>query len=147
MEGDQVSKALVFVLVPYSVGVGQVSDHAARLLKPHAMPDDRSSGWYDYLCQIGPVFDDPVTEGGLPDRQKRSLHRHVCDVSLLPPEPLPDALVTPDGTWHSCEPPIPDDCWDQGLPDLASSANWSVRYNQLLAAHPHCWVVVTWAHS
>ena len=148
------SKVLVFVLVPYLVGAGQVSDHANRLLKPHAMLDDRSSGWYDYLCHLGPVFDDPITEGGLPNGQKRVLHRHICDVGRLPPEPEPYALVTPDGTWHACEPYFLDYCCGRGQQNLAYwnarqvfRTSWATRYNQLLAAHPHCWVVATWAHS
>jgi hypothetical protein len=130
-----VAKALVFVLVPYSVGPSGISAHADALLKPHRMPDDRSRGRYDYLCQVGPVFDDPVTEGRLPGRQKRSLHRLVCEAERLPPEPRPHAVVTPDGTWHTCE------------TDGVASESWPARYAELVAADPHCWVVAVRAHS
>jgi hypothetical protein len=126
-----VAKALVFVLVPYSVGPAAVSEYVDSLLKPHAMPEDRSQGRYDYLCEIGPVFDDPVTEGRLPDRQRRALHRLVCEIERLPPEPQPSAVVTPDAAWHAAE----------------DAASWPDRYTELIRMHPHCWVVACWAHS
>lgn len=146
-------KALVYVLVPYSAGPANVSHHADRLLAPHEMTEDGRRGWYDYLCDPRPVFDDPITEGSLPDAQKRALHRLVCDVSRLPAEP-PYALVTPDGAWHACEVNPGDFRWDRGEPDpayheanAAARASWATRYAELVAAHPHCWVVATWAHS
>ena len=148
------AKALVFVLVPYSVGPANVSDQADRMLEQHRMPEDRGRGWYDYLCGGGPVFDDPVTEGGLPDKVKRSLHRHVCDASRLPPEPRPHALVTPDGAWHAGEANIQGYWTERGRPkpgyheaNAAASASWPARYSDLVAAHPYCWVVAVWAHS
>ena len=81
------AKSLVFVLVPYSVGPSNVSSHARRLLEPHAMSDGHR-GWYERLAKLGPVWDDRIAEGGLPDREKRVLHRHVCDLSRLPPEEI-----------------------------------------------------------
>lgn len=148
------AKTLVFVLVPYAVGASAVSDHAHSLLKPHEMPADRSRGRYDYLCGTGPVFDDPVTEGALPDKQKRSLHRRVCDMSRLPAELRPGALVTPDGVWHAGRANILDYWSERGRPepsydeaDTTAVASWPDRYAELVAAHPHCWVVATLAHS
>lgn len=150
----RMAKALVYVLVPYTVGLANVSDYADHLLKPHAMPDDGSRGWYDYLCQLEPVFDDSITEGALPAKEKRALHRHVCDVSRLPAEPQPFALVTPDGIWHAGAVNIRYYWTERGQPEpayavanAAAQASWPVRYAELLAAHPHCWVVAVWAHS
>lgn len=143
------AKALVFVLVPYAVGPAHVSGHVNQLLEPHAMPDDRSSGWYDYLCQVEPVFDDPITEGGLPDKQKRSLHKCVCDISRLPSDPLPYALVTPDGTWHAGGANINDYASAQNfhVANAAERESWPKRYKSLITAHPYCWVVAIRAHS
>lgn len=152
--GLKVAKALVFVLVPYSVSPSSVSEYAHELLKPHAMPDDGSRGWYDYLCRIGPVFDDPIAEGRLPHKQKRVLHRHVCEIERLPPDPIPYALVTPDGVWHACAVDIWDYWGERGRPEpsyyaanAAAAASWPTRYADLVAAHPYCWVVASWAHS
>ena len=147
-------KVLVYVLVPYTVGATNVADHAHQLLKPHEMPGDRSRGWYDYLCRLEPVFDDPITEGFIPDKQKRTLHHHICDVSRLPHESRPDALITPDGFWHSCEVNIRDFKMNRNGPEPAyqeanavAQQSWPTRYSEIFAAHPHCWVVATWAHS
>jgi hypothetical protein len=118
------------------------------------MPADRSSGWYDYLCNSGPVFDDMVTEGSLPDKQKRSLHRRVCDVSRLPAEPRPAALVTPDGVWHADQANIHDYWSEEGRPEqgydeanAAAVASWPARYEESVAGHPHCWVVAVLGHA
>lgn len=149
-----VAKALVFVLVPYSVGSSSLSEQANGLLKPHKMPDDRSRGRYDYLCRLGPVFEDPLAEGRLPDRQKRLLHRHVCEVERLPREPQPFALVTPDGAWHACEVDINDYRSERGhlepgydAANAAAATDWPLRLAGLVAEHPYCWVVAVWAHS
>jgi hypothetical protein len=148
-DSERMAKALVFVLVPYTVGSAHVSGHADRLLETHAIPNDRSSGWYDYLCDPGSVFDDPITEGILPNKQKRSLHKRVCDISRLPLDSLPYALVTPDGTWHASEANIHDYALVQSfrVADSAAAESWLRRYEELIAAHPRCWVVAVDAHS
>src|SRR5262249_30189700 len=149
----RVGTALVYVLVPYTAGPANVSGYANRLLEPHAQPPDGGRGWYDYLCRPDPVFDDPITEGALPDKEKRALHRYVCDVSRLPSQPRPHALVTPDGAWPACAVNTREYQAGRSGPEpayfdanAAARESWPARYAALLAAHPYCWVVAVGAH-
>src|SRR5262249_54248158 len=142
-------KTHVFVLVPYAVGPSAILEFAEGLLARHRMDgDDRSRGGrFDYLVGFDGYFSDTVAEGRLPAKVLRVLHRHICEMQHLPDDLVPGALVTPDGIWHDLE----DHGWrmvDQGkTSNLEAQARWSGRYRELIAEHPHCWVVEYWARS
>ena len=154
------SKFLVYVLVPHSVSPENISGFAHSGLSSYRMSDDGKTGWYDYLCRLGPVFDDQQTEMTLPNRVRRELGGHICDVSRLPPESEPFALVTADGVWHAVEVCIRDyrlrtNDESNECPALdpryyednrIARVSWPRRYADLIRLHPCCWVVATWAH-
>jgi len=120
------------------------------LLAKHRFDPDvpESRGRYDYLVGA-PVdcFHDPATEGQLPADVRRSYAGRICDRVSLPIDLVPGALVTPDGTWHD----LADFGWkmmrEPSRENQAAQARWESRYRELIALHPHCWVVEVWAHS
>jgi hypothetical protein len=142
-------KTQVLVLVPFSVGPSALLTEAGELMERHRMDQNRSAGGgrFDYLVGAAGCFDDPIAEGRLPARVRRTLRRQVCEVERLPPNLVPGALVTPDGNWHD----MADDGWR--MVDEPSTSNqdaftrWRARYRKLVADNPHCWVVEFWAHS
>jgi hypothetical protein len=153
------AKFLVYVVVPFSVSPESISSFAQSRLSPYRMSEDGRVGWYDYLCGLGPVFDDTRTEMVLPNKAKRELHGHICDISRLPLGSEPFALVTADGAWHAAEVcirdyrlKVNDEYAYPGLDPRYHEANrmaresWPKRYSELIAMHPCCWVVATWAH-
>ena len=157
---EPMAKFLVFVLVPYSVSPENISSFVHSGLSPYCVSEDGRSGWYDYLCRLGPVFNDAETEAALPRKVRAELHGHICDVSRLPRGSQPFALVTADGVWHAAEVCIRDyrlrvdgeQHAYSGLDHLYHEDNrkaresWPKRYSDLIAMHPCCWVVATWAH-
>ena len=154
------SKFLVYVLVPHSVKPENINDFAQSGLSPYRMSEDGSSGWYDYLCRLGPVFDDQQTEMILPKKVRSELGGYICDVSRLPHDSEPFALITTDGVWHAAEVCIQDyrsraSGQSNGHPELdpryhdvnrTARAGWPRRYADLIQLHPCCWVVATWVH-
>jgi hypothetical protein len=142
-------KTRVLVLVPFSVGPSALLAAADELMERHRMDESRSAGGgrFDYLVGADGCFDDPIAEGRLPARVRRTLHRQVCEVERLPAGLVPGALVTPDGSWHD----LADYGWR--MVDEPSAANeealarWRARSRELVAENPHCWVVEFSAHS
>lgn len=144
-------KTLVQVIVPFDVPLEEISNWVDRQLARHQ--DDENApdlrGRYDYL--VGNLFDeplsDPVTIGRLPARDKRILDGRICEVSRLPKDRLPGALVTPDGQWHD----LRDFGWrfaaEGTVENEQAIARWSTRYHELIAENPWCWIVETYAHS
>jgi hypothetical protein len=131
------SKSLIFVMIPYSVSPADIADQADRQLQPYQITDDRQDGKYDYLCGLSEaLFDDPIAEGRLPAQAKRILHRRICMADRLPPEPLPDGLITPDGIWH-----------DRDQAESWPDRDWPEHYRNCIAADPNCWIVAFLAHS
>ncbi|MBC8163614.1 MAG: hypothetical protein H7Z42_20600 [Roseiflexaceae bacterium] len=140
-------KTQVFVLVPYSLGPSALVELADALIMRHQMLDeDRSVGRFDYLVGSSGCFDDPIAEGRLPARVRRSLHHRVCEMERLPIEFVPGALITPDGLWHDLDN-------DGRLVNGDGQANpnaltrWEARYRELITQHPYCWVLEYRAHS
>ncbi len=143
-------KTKVFVLVPYDVPVSDVYDFAGRLLESHRFDPDLpdSKGRFDYLVgALEKSLNDRIAEGRLPPKVRRSLSGNICEMARLPLNVVPGALVTPDGSWHD----LSDFGWR--MVDEPSASNdeahlrWSARYRELVAAHPHCWVLEFWSHS
>lgn len=142
-------KTQVFVLVPLSVGSSALLDAANELMERHQMDENRSacSGRFDYLVGADGCFDDPIAEGRLPGKMRRSVRRLVSEVERLPTDLVPGALVTPDGNWYD----LADYGWR--MVDEPSASNeeartrWRARYRELVAENPFCWVVEFSAHS
>ena len=131
-------KTQVFVLVPYDVSPSEIGDFERLLLERHRFdpdePGNRGRGRYDYLVgALRKSFKDPVAEGRLPPKVRRSYAGNICERKNLPHEIVPAALVTPDGEWHD----VDDYGWH----------TWETRYRELVATHQNCWVVEVWAHS
>jgi hypothetical protein len=120
------------------------------------MSEDGKAGRYDYLCRLDQVFDDQQTEMVLPKRVRRELSGHICDVSRLPDESTPFALITADGIWHAVDVWIEDSRLRVNeQTDLApryhedariARESWPKRYADLIRLNPYCWIVATWAH-
>jgi hypothetical protein len=144
-------KTHVLVLVPYDVPGADLSDAVFRRLDRHRRVESDKSprrGRFDYLVgAFGKTLNDPIAEGRLPEQERSSWSGNVCDKSRVPPNFVPGALVTLDGTWHD----LSDFGWR--MVDGASVANgdslvrWGAHYRALLAAAPDCWVLEVWAHS
>jgi hypothetical protein len=143
-------KSQVFVLVPYDVPPAEIGEFERLLLEKHRFdPDDPSSrGRYDYLVgALEKSFNDPVAEGRLPPKVRRTYSGNICERANLPADLVPAALVTPDGEWHD----LADFGWkmvkEPSDENRAARAHWEIRYRELIAAHHNCWVVEVWAHS
>lgn len=144
-------KTTVFILIPYSVGPAGVTRFADEVLGRYCAHADHpvTSGRYDYLVGVGDkgLLNDPTTERRLPLAIRRMVTGRICEVEHLPSEAVPGAVITPDGAWHD----LSDFGWrlidGRSTSNLEAEARWAARYRELLARHPHCWVLETRAHS
>ncbi len=143
-------KTQVFVLVPYDVPPAEIGDFERLLLERHRFDPDEpgSRGRYDYLVgALEKSLNDPVAEGHLPPKVRRSYSGNICERKNLPPDIVPAALVTPDGEWHD----LSDFGWrmlnEPSNGNREAHAQWENRYRELIVAHQDCWVVEVWAHS
>jgi hypothetical protein len=141
-------KTQVFVLVPYDVSPEDIGDYVQLLLESHRFVPGESTGRYDYLVgPLGTSLKDPVAEGRLPPKIRRSYAGNICERANLPADAVPGALVTPDGKWHD----LKDFGWqliqDPSDENTAARGQWRERYHELIAGHLECWVVEIYAHS
>jgi hypothetical protein len=143
-------KTQVFVLIPYDVLPAEIGDFKLLLLERHRFDPDEPGrcGHYDYLVgALEKSLTDPVAEGRLPPKIRRSYSGNICERANLPPDIVPSALVTPDGEWYDVE----DFGWrmmnEPSDENRVALAKWENRYRELVAAHQDCWVVEVWAHS
>ena len=130
-------KKQIFVIVPYYVPPTKIDELVEALLKRHRIDDDNQiipqHGRYDYLVgSLSKSLNDPLTEGRLPPRVRRTFSGNICDSTNLSADIIPAVLVTPDGEWH--------DSADFG-------PAWEAHYRELIEAQSECWVVEVWAHS
>ena len=143
-------KTQVFVLVPYDVPPEEIGDFTELFLERHRLdPDKRGSrGRYDYLVgALQKSLNDPIAEGRLPTKMRRTYSGNICERANLPPDIIPGALVTPDGEWYD----LGDFGWrmvrEPSEENRAALQRWETRYRELIAAHQDCWVVEVWTHS
>lgn len=142
---------MVYVLVPSDVPPNEISAFVDKRLAQHRRDVDGSisHGRFDYL--VGSLseqpLDDAVTLGPLPPREKRALAGRMCEISRLPAERVPGAVVTPDGIWHD----LRDQGWrfmtEETTENREAFVRWTAQYQNLIAAHPWHLVVEAWAHS
>ena len=142
-------KTHVFVLVPYDVPPTDIPEFVEQLLQQSCRnPDDPAGGRWD--GGVGPLartLNDPIAEGRLPPKVRRTFSGNICDRCRLPPGVVPGALVTPDGKSHD----LGDFGWRMVKEPCEANRialdKWTARFNELMSEHEQCYVVEVWMRS